>query len=147
MSALAIPLSAGETMKIRGRKADGLEETKVPIPIRQRNKWKIPGIRTGIHARLNWPHGLVRKRGVGGIQVSQGSRFGAMREATIACAATARHFGRSTHVWDAVVTDEATGKKIAFSVRANHSMAEGLRGIAVSPPAQRLSNHQFLRWL
>ncbi|HWR42949.1 PaaI family thioesterase [Sporomusa sp.] len=37
-----------------------------------------------------------------------------VHEGGIACIATAQHLGRSTHVWDAVVTDEATGKKIAI---------------------------------
>ena len=32
----------------------------------------------------------------------------------IACTATAQHLGGNTQVWDAVVTDEATGKKIAI---------------------------------
>ncbi len=37
-----------------------------------------------------------------------------VHEGGIACIATAQHLGRSTHVWDAVVTDQATGKKIAL---------------------------------
>ena len=37
-----------------------------------------------------------------------------VREGVIACTATAQHLGRTTQVWDAVVTDEATGKKIAL---------------------------------
>jgi acyl-coenzyme A thioesterase PaaI-like protein len=32
----------------------------------------------------------------------------------VACVATAQHLGRNTQVWDAVVTDEASGKKIAL---------------------------------
>ena len=35
-------------------------------------------------------------------------------EGGIACVATARHLGRSTQVWDALVTDEATGKTLAL---------------------------------
>ncbi len=34
--------------------------------------------------------------------------------AVIACTATAQHLGGNTQVWDAVVSDEATGKKIAI---------------------------------
>lgn len=33
---------------------------------------------------------------------------------TLACVATARHLGRNTQVWDAVVTDEATGRELAL---------------------------------
>jgi uncharacterized protein (TIGR00369 family) len=34
--------------------------------------------------------------------------------AIIRCTATAQHLGGNTHVWDAVVTDAATDKKIAI---------------------------------
>ncbi len=37
-----------------------------------------------------------------------------VREGTIVCVATAQHLGRNTQVWDAVVTDEASGRKIAL---------------------------------
>ena len=40
--------------------------------------------------------------------------LGTVREGGIACVATAQHLGRTTQVWDAVVTDEATGRKIAL---------------------------------
>ena len=40
--------------------------------------------------------------------------LGTVREGAVACTATAQHLGRNTQVWDAVVTDEATGKKIAL---------------------------------
>lgn len=40
--------------------------------------------------------------------------LGTVREGRIACTATAQHLGRNTQVWDAVVTDEATGRKIAL---------------------------------
>lgn len=33
---------------------------------------------------------------------------------TVGCIATAQHLGRNTQVWDAVVTDEATARKIAL---------------------------------
>ena len=42
------------------------------------------------------------------------NHLGTVREGSIACVATAQHLGRNTQVWDAVVTDEATGKKIAL---------------------------------
>lgn len=42
------------------------------------------------------------------------NHLGTIREGSIACVATAQHLGRNTHVWDAVVTDEATGRKIAL---------------------------------
>jgi uncharacterized protein (TIGR00369 family) len=37
-----------------------------------------------------------------------------IKEGSIACVATAQHVGRTTQVWDAVVTDEASGRKIAL---------------------------------
>lgn len=37
-----------------------------------------------------------------------------VREGSIACIATAQHLGRNTQVWDAIVTDEASGKKLAL---------------------------------
>lgn len=40
--------------------------------------------------------------------------LGTVREGSIACVATAQHLGRNTQVWDAVVTDEATGRKLAL---------------------------------
>ncbi len=40
--------------------------------------------------------------------------LGTVREGAVACTATAQHLGRNTQVWDAVVTDEATGRKIAL---------------------------------
>ncbi len=42
------------------------------------------------------------------------NHLGTLREGALACVATAQHLGRNTHVWDAVVTDEATGRKIAL---------------------------------
>jgi uncharacterized protein (TIGR00369 family) len=39
--------------------------------------------------------------------------MGTAREGAIACRAMPVHRGRTTHVWDAVVTVEATGAKIA----------------------------------
>lgn len=42
------------------------------------------------------------------------NHLGGVREGGIACVATAQHLGSTTQVWDAVVTDEATGKKIAL---------------------------------
>ena len=40
--------------------------------------------------------------------------LGTAREGAIACRATPVHLGRSTQVWDAVVTNEATGARIAL---------------------------------
>lgn len=42
------------------------------------------------------------------------NHLGTIREGSIACLATAQHLGRNTQVWDAVVTDEATGRKLAL---------------------------------
>jgi uncharacterized protein (TIGR00369 family) len=40
--------------------------------------------------------------------------MGTVREGALRCTATAQHLGRTTQVWDAVVSDEATGKTIAL---------------------------------
>ncbi|HEU0258916.1 MAG TPA: PaaI family thioesterase [Burkholderiales bacterium] len=40
--------------------------------------------------------------------------LGTAREGAIACRATPVHLGRTTQVWDAVVSNEATGAKIAL---------------------------------
>ena len=42
------------------------------------------------------------------------NHLGTIKDGGIACVATAQHLGRTTQVWDAVVTDEATGRKIAL---------------------------------
>jgi len=42
------------------------------------------------------------------------NHLGTVRDGSIACTATAQHLGRTTQVWDAVVTDEASGRKIAL---------------------------------
>lgn len=42
------------------------------------------------------------------------NHLGTIREGSIACVATAQHLGRNTQVWDAVVTDEAGGRKLAL---------------------------------
>ncbi|NJD23939.1 MAG: PaaI family thioesterase [Betaproteobacteria bacterium] len=42
------------------------------------------------------------------------NHLGTVKEGSIACQATAQHLGRNTQVWDAVVTDEASGRKIAL---------------------------------
>ena len=39
---------------------------------------------------------------------------GTAREGTIACVATAAHLGRTTQVWDAVVSPRETGRTIAL---------------------------------
>jgi uncharacterized protein (TIGR00369 family) len=40
--------------------------------------------------------------------------LGTVRAGTISCVATPAHLGNATQVWDAVVSDRATGKKIAL---------------------------------
>lgn len=40
--------------------------------------------------------------------------LGTKREGAIACEATLVHVGRATQVWDATVTDEDSGKKLAL---------------------------------
>jgi 1,4-dihydroxy-2-naphthoyl-CoA hydrolase len=40
--------------------------------------------------------------------------LGTARDGTIACVATPVHLGRTTQVWDAVVTERATGRRIAL---------------------------------
>lgn len=42
------------------------------------------------------------------------NHMGTVKEGSIACVASAQHLGRNTQVWDATVTDEATGRKIAL---------------------------------
>jgi 1,4-dihydroxy-2-naphthoyl-CoA hydrolase len=40
--------------------------------------------------------------------------LGTVQEGVVLCEASPHHLGRNTQVWDAVVTDEATGKNIAL---------------------------------
>ena len=40
--------------------------------------------------------------------------LGTLREGTAACEATAEHLGRTSQVWDAIVSDKETGKKLAL---------------------------------
>lgn len=42
------------------------------------------------------------------------NHLGTVRDGTVACTATAQHLGRTTQVWDAIVTDEANGRKLAL---------------------------------
>lgn len=42
------------------------------------------------------------------------NHLGTVKDGSIACVASAQHLGRNTQVWDAVVTDEASGRKIAL---------------------------------
>ena len=42
------------------------------------------------------------------------NHLGTARDGTIECVATAVHLGRTTQVWDATVTDQASGKTIAL---------------------------------
>jgi 1,4-dihydroxy-2-naphthoyl-CoA hydrolase len=45
---------------------------------------------------------------------SKSNHLGAVREGVLECTARARHVGRSTQVWDAEVTEVATGKLVAM---------------------------------
>ena len=42
------------------------------------------------------------------------NHLGTLREGSVVCDAKARHFGRNTQVWDAEVSDEASGRKLAL---------------------------------
>jgi len=42
------------------------------------------------------------------------NHLGTVQKGGVACVATAQHLGKTTQVWDAVVTDEANGKTIAL---------------------------------
>lgn len=42
------------------------------------------------------------------------NHLGTVTGGAIACVATAQHLGRTTQVWDAVVTDEASGRQLAL---------------------------------
>lgn len=42
------------------------------------------------------------------------NHLGTVREGAILCAAHAQHLGRTTQVWDAVVTDAASGRTLAL---------------------------------
>jgi 1,4-dihydroxy-2-naphthoyl-CoA hydrolase len=42
------------------------------------------------------------------------NHLGTVKQGGVACIASAQHLGRNTQVWDAVVTDEATGRKLAL---------------------------------
>ncbi|PBZ54988.1 competence protein ComA [Pseudomonas aeruginosa] len=42
------------------------------------------------------------------------NHLGTVRQGAICCEASAQHLGKSTQVWDAVVADEVSGKRIAL---------------------------------
>ena len=42
------------------------------------------------------------------------NHLGTLREGSVACQAIAQHLGRNTQVWDATVTDEDSGRKLAL---------------------------------
>ncbi len=42
------------------------------------------------------------------------NHLGTLTEGVVACVATAQHIGRTTQVWDAVVSDAASGRKLAL---------------------------------
>ena len=58
----------------------------------------------------HWPEGAASFTPI----ELKSNHLGTVREGSIACVATAQHLGKTTQVWDAVVTDEATGKTIAL---------------------------------
>ncbi len=42
------------------------------------------------------------------------NHLGTLREGSVSCEASAQHLGRTTQVWDAVVSDEASGRTLAL---------------------------------
>ena len=42
------------------------------------------------------------------------NHLGTLTEGVVACVAAAQHIGRTTQVWDAVVSDAASGRKLAL---------------------------------
>lgn len=42
------------------------------------------------------------------------NHLGTVTEGVVTCIATAQHTGRTTQVWDAIVMDEASGRKLAL---------------------------------
>jgi uncharacterized protein (TIGR00369 family) len=64
----------------------------------------------GYGCRANYPPGVE-----GFTTIELKSNFlGTVREGAVACDAHLAHGGRTTQVWDATVTDEATGRTIAL---------------------------------
>ena len=64
----------------------------------------------GYACRLHLPHGAS-----GFTTIELKSNFlGTAREGVIGCRATPVHLGRTTQVWDAVVSSEASGARIAL---------------------------------
>jgi uncharacterized protein (TIGR00369 family) len=60
---------------------------------------------------------------------TKSNHLGTARDGAIACTATLLHGGRTTQVWDAKVTNEATGKAIAlFRCTQMVLYAKGVRG-------------------
>jgi 1,4-dihydroxy-2-naphthoyl-CoA hydrolase len=63
----------------------------------------------GYGSIVNLPDGAV-----GFTTIELKSNFlGTLREGALRCEATPVHLGRNTHVWDAVVTDEESGRRLA----------------------------------
>lgn len=56
--------------------------------------------------------------------------LGTARDGTIACVATPAHLGKTTHVWDAVVSERATGRRLAL-FRCTQLILWPTRGAAV----------------
>ncbi len=64
----------------------------------------------GIAATSNLPEG---KKSFATIEIKS-NFMGTLREGYVRCEAVAQHMGGSTQVWDATVTAEDTGKKLAL---------------------------------
>ena len=64
----------------------------------------------GYGAVANLPQGA---RGFTTIEL-KANFLSTMREGALRCEATPVHLGRTTQVWDAVVSDEATGRRVAL---------------------------------
>ena len=64
----------------------------------------------GYACRLNLPEGAESFTTI----ELKSNHLGTARDGVIACVATPVHLGRTTHVWDAIVTNAGNGKTIAI---------------------------------
>ncbi len=64
----------------------------------------------GYGCTVAWPEGATGFTTV----ETKTNHLGTVRDGAISCRATLVHGGRTTQVWDATVSDEATGKPIAL---------------------------------
>jgi uncharacterized protein (TIGR00369 family) len=63
------------------------------------------------------------------------NHLGTARDGTLSCTARAAHLGRTTQVWDAVVTHRETGKTLAL-FRCTQMLLAGPEGKPEAPPAR-----------